>query len=364
MKKLIFTKRGNFLKVAFSVMRWHLDHYVLKRPSKPLVVGVFLTNKCNLHCEMCSIWRSQKKAELTLEDIVRLVDRLTPGCCYFSFSGGEPLLVKEIVAMVDYAARKIPYVHLVSNGLVMNADYARRLAGAGLSEISLSLDGEESYHNELRGNASSYAKVIEAIETITKETPDLKIVLNTVLFPGRLEQARHVIELAGKMGIYAKVQPVNRHFSFADAPHSPREIEFDMGDPEELREFVDYLSCTGHVLNSGYYLSHMLDYFSGKAVCPLIRPRCRVPHYFLEANPHGIISPCMYGTGWEKGIQLNAYDERNPDLISMKKELEHCRLCDETMYICYWEALINMPVFNYIKHTIFNYGHGKKRKIS
>lgn len=352
MKKLILSKRESFFRIAFYVFKWHIN-YLLKRNNKPLAIGVFLTNRCNLRCDMCTIWRSQNKVQLSMDDIKKILGVISPGCCYFSFSGGEPLLVKDVYDMIDYVSVKVPYVHLVSNGLLINAQAARQLAKTGLSEISLSLDGDEAYHNRLRGagTVNSYQKVIQAIENLKRNAPKIRIVLNTVILPGYANQARYVVELAGKLKIYVKVQPVNQHFYFSDVSDMPGEIEFDKQDPRELSELIGYLLKTGYVLNSSFYLRNIIHYFARDSHCSLIRPRCYLPYYFLEVNPHRIVSPCMFGTGWGGGLTIEEYVKKDNRFTSLQKKLESCRRCDRSMYVCYWETMANIPLTNFIKYN-------------
>jgi MoaA/NifB/PqqE/SkfB family radical SAM enzyme len=351
-KKLILSSPGNFFKIISYTLKWHIN-YSLRKKNKPLIIGVFLTNRCNLRCSMCSIWRAPDKKELNLDDIKKIVNAVSPGCVYFSFSGGEPLLVKNIYEMIAYAALKIPYVHLVSNGILIDTDVARRLAKSGLSEISLSLDGDEKYHNNLRGDRHSFLKVIQAIENIRRNAPRINIVLNTVIFPGHLNQVRYVVELAKKLKIYAKVQPVNPHFYFSGMQDLPPEIEFEKVDRKEILDLTKYLLKNKCVLNSKFYLKNIPNYFAQNFYCPLVHPLCRLPYYFLEANPYRVVSPCMFGTGWEEGVSIEEYATLSDKFVELQKKLETCRKCDESMYICYWEALINLPLKNFIKYNLF-----------
>jgi len=174
-----------------------------------------------------------------------------------------------------------------------------------------------------------------------------------VIFPGYINQVKHIVELAEKLKIYIKVQPVNQHFYFADAPDQPSEIEFDKIDSRELSELIKYLIKARHVLNSRFYLKNIINYFTRNSYCSLTRPRCLLPYYFLEANPHRIVSPCMFATGWEQGINLEEYIKQNDGFVALQKKLKNCRKCDKSMYICYWETMLNLPITNFIKYNIF-----------
>ena len=75
--------------------------------------------QCNLACDFClegSSPSDKRLASPTLADIKPYIDQaLTMGVEQFSFTGGEPFLVKEIIEMLDYASQYKP-VLVLTNG--------------------------------------------------------------------------------------------------------------------------------------------------------------------------------------------------------------------------------------------------------
>jgi len=279
---------------------------------------------------------------------------LPPGCCYFSFSGGEPLLVKDIDRMISYAAARIPYVHLVSNGLLLDTRMARRLKEAGLSEISLSLDGRKKWHNSIRGEEDSYDAVIAAVNCVQKSAPRMNIVLNTVLFPDAVEEARAAISMAKSLGVFIKIQPVNPHFQFEMADNLPPEPDFLKVDSAELESLVDECIQEKHVLNSKFYLNRIPSFFKGELTMPIIYPKCKLPYIYLECNSYGNVSPCMVATGWESDLTIEDISDplKMEKYRSLQKRLEQCRKCEKTMFICCWEPMIHFPISHLLKYGL------------
>ncbi len=339
--------------VARRALRWHLSRLLGGRPA-PVAVGLFVTSRCNLRCRMCGIWRDPEPKSLPYEDLVRLIDAVKSGCCYFSFSGGEPLLVGDIERMVAYAAARIPYVHLVSNGILVTPERCRALAAAGLDEISLSLDGEEEWHDRVRGEKGSFRAVLAAVSCLREHAPGMGIVLNTVLFPGAVEQARAAVRMARELSVAIKIQPVNRHYEFPGADDRPEGPDFSRGDEGELAAFIDECVRDRRVVNSRYYLKKIPDYFADRLECGPIHPRCRLPLFFLEANPHGFVSPCMFATGWESGVTIAdlATPKGRRRWRRLQDRLSRCRLCEESMYICYWEPMIQFPAAHFLRYGV------------
>jgi len=345
MKRLIFSNRKAHI-IGARIAKWYFDRYVRRRYS-PLIVAIFTTNLCNLKCDICSIWRGAPKASISLQQLKDVVDASSKSACYISFSGGEPLMVSDIIEMVSYASSRIPYTHMVSNGLLVTPDIVRQLARAGLTEISLSLDGDPSWHNKVRGSQKSYDAVINAIDCFKTEAPDMHVVVNTVIYPEALQETKRAVEISRKMGVLHKVQPVNKHFHFENSSSSPKELSFAGVGRKEVRDLVRYLLDAPNVANSRYFLKNISAYFGGGLICKPAYPKCFLPYFFLEVSAHGNVSPCMYGTGWDGVLHIGpdlAAGLRSEKFMECQKRLEGCRLCDKSMYACYWEPLIQFPL--------------------
>jgi cyclic pyranopterin phosphate synthase len=108
---------------------------------------VSLTDRCNLRCTYCMPAEGldwlPKPELLTDDEVARLVaigvERL--GITEVRFTGGEPLLRRNLVGIVAGAAalRPRPQVSLTTNGIGL-ARLAAPLADAGLDRVNVSLD--------------------------------------------------------------------------------------------------------------------------------------------------------------------------------------------------------------------------------
>jgi MoaA/NifB/PqqE/SkfB family radical SAM enzyme len=344
MKKLIFSKKA--LPMCLRALRWYYNYYI-RRTSRALILAIFTTNLCNLKCDICSIWSNASKSTLSFDQLKYLVDASAKTVAYISFSGGEPLLVPDIFKMVSYASAKIPYVHMVSNGLLMSPDAVKALKEAGLTEVSLSLDGEAAWHNKTHACEKSFDAVMTAVENFKRYAPGIPVVINTVIYPDRLEETKNAARIAAKLGVYHKAQPVNKHFSFEKSAKRPPDPDFRNIDRNELADLIEYLIKCPHVLNSRYFLRQIPRYFTGPLACGPTRPSCILPYFFLEVSAYGKVSPCMYATGWEGiadiGADLSGKLD-SEDYRACQQRLKKCRLCDESMYMCYWEPMIQFPL--------------------
>ena len=107
---------------------------------------VSLTDKCNLRCSYCMPpegleWLPGPDL-LTDDEVVRLVSvAVAEGVTEVRFTGGEPLLRRGLVSIVERvtALEPRPHTSLTTNGIGL-AKVAGALADAGLGRVNVSLD--------------------------------------------------------------------------------------------------------------------------------------------------------------------------------------------------------------------------------
>ncbi len=107
---------------------------------------VSVTDRCNFRCIYCmpeeGISVAPKENILTYEEIERLVSvAASLGMCRIRITGGEPLVRRDIVELVQKVAATpgIQETTLTTNGMLL-AQYAQSLAQAGLQRVNVSLD--------------------------------------------------------------------------------------------------------------------------------------------------------------------------------------------------------------------------------
>jgi cyclic pyranopterin phosphate synthase len=114
------------------------------RPLRNLRLSV--TDRCNLRCAYCMpeeeyVWLEREHL-LTFEELSRLVDVFVSlGVRKVRLTGGEPLLRRDLDALVAQLARKsaVEDLALTTNGVLL-AEQADALRRAGLHRVTVSLD--------------------------------------------------------------------------------------------------------------------------------------------------------------------------------------------------------------------------------
>jgi len=133
---------------------------------KSPVVVWNITQQCNLSCRHCYIQAEDKKLsnELTTEEAkVFIADLATIKVPVLLFSGGEPLLRKDIFELGAFAANSGIRPIISTNGTLINRQLAHSIKEAGFAYVGISIDGLERKHNEFRGLKNGFQKALEGI---------------------------------------------------------------------------------------------------------------------------------------------------------------------------------------------------------
>lgn len=129
-----------------------------------------ITNICNADCGFCGFARSQfdpkKRRSVTLKEAKDVIDiAVRNHIGYLLFVGGEPMIHRDLRAMVRYAARKGIKPMICTNGGLWTEENMRALASDGLSSVIMSIDAHDIVaHEKNRGLKDVCAKIRRANE--------------------------------------------------------------------------------------------------------------------------------------------------------------------------------------------------------
>jgi len=96
-------------------------HFVAKRGAGPLICGLAVTDRCNLHCRACHVSNNGAGDMPAAQVVAALHSAYDRGCRELYFTGGEPMLWSADGMQLDdlvAAARRMGYfhVHVYTNG--------------------------------------------------------------------------------------------------------------------------------------------------------------------------------------------------------------------------------------------------------
>jgi cyclic pyranopterin phosphate synthase len=152
-------------------------------------VRIAITEKCNLRCTYCmpeeGVDFKNGEQILSTEEILRSVRVLAEmGVKKVRFTGGEPLVRKDIVELVRGAANTpgITGVHLTTNGIIF-PKYAQQLMDAGLTGVNISLDTIDAQKFKDITRRPGEDKVLESIH-LAQSIGIPRVKVNIVLMRG------------------------------------------------------------------------------------------------------------------------------------------------------------------------------------
>ncbi|UZW14722.1 putative heme d1 biosynthesis radical SAM protein NirJ1 [Clostridium pasteurianum] len=124
------------------------------------------TRTCNLKCKHCYADSDSRiyEEELSTEEAKKFIDDLhgfkVP---VILFSGGEPLLRKDLFELIEYSTQRNIRSTISTNGTLIDKDAAIKLKQCGVGYVGISLDGIGKSHDEFRGTKGSFDNALRGI---------------------------------------------------------------------------------------------------------------------------------------------------------------------------------------------------------
>jgi 12,18-didecarboxysiroheme deacetylase len=181
-------------KLPSHLLQFSID----KRP----VVVWNITRRCNLKCVHCYAHAKNIPFdnELSTTEGKNLIDDLAEfGVPVILFSGGEPLVRKDLPELADYAVKKGMRAVISTNGTLITPQTARTLKDIGLSYIGISLDGMEEINDRFRGVKGAFKSALEGIENCKKA--GIKVGLRFTINKSNAGQIPEIFKLLEEMDI-------------------------------------------------------------------------------------------------------------------------------------------------------------------
>lgn len=164
-----------------------------KKGMLPIYLIFNVTNKCNSNCSTCFAWQYLNKdldKELKITEIGKISKSLGK-IEWLLISGGEPFLRKDLpeVIKIFYEQNKVRRLTIPTNSLSTekiknDVNKILELCPKLKIVISLSIDGIDEKHDEIRGVPGAFEKLkttYKELVEIKKENLNLSINLNTCL---------------------------------------------------------------------------------------------------------------------------------------------------------------------------------------
>jgi heme d1 biosynthesis radical SAM protein NirJ len=138
------------------------------KPSGPVVIWN-LTRRCNLTCKHCYALSADHDypGELSFAEVCTAMDDLRDyGVPVLILSGGEPLLRPDLFEIAARAQTQGFYTALSTNGTLIDAPMATRIAAQKFDYVGISIDGQRDTHDKFRRLKGAYDASLNAIRLL------------------------------------------------------------------------------------------------------------------------------------------------------------------------------------------------------
>jgi len=203
------------LKLLPAITGYKLSRSLNLKPPLPINITVSVTNLCNSKCKTCFIWKlyrdrlELKEEEFETWEFERTFESLGKKPIWFTLSGGEPYLrpdiVKICIAVCEYCS---PYIiNIPTNALLPSVieDKTRKILEQRNDVkliVNLSLDGVGEKHDEIRGIAGNFDRLIDTFQRLMKlkeEFRNLSIGVHSVISRYNVDQVLHLYEFVRRL---------------------------------------------------------------------------------------------------------------------------------------------------------------------
>lgn len=215
-----------------------------------------LTAKCDQHCQHCymsdsSTYLNEIKNELDLNTCFRIIDDFSEAIEQWgvsgriNFTGGDPLLKKEIFDIIAYTRKRNINVGILGNPNHLDFETASKLKELGVFRYQISIDGLEGTHDRLRRRKGAFRDAIRAVR-ILNEVGIPSVVMFTVS-KENADQLIDVIRLVAEENVaifdFARLTPIG----------SGKKLENQLMTPMEYRQLLfDVLEEYRRLKEHGY----------------------------------------------------------------------------------------------------------------
>jgi radical SAM protein with 4Fe4S-binding SPASM domain len=174
----------------------------------PSVLYLETTNRCNLRCKGCILYRGswEPDRDLSLNELVMITDQLPAPERVLLHGIGEPLLNQALFEMIRHLKQRQVYVLFNSNGVLLDERRQHDLIQAGLDEVRISLDAASAHGYRKIRNSDRFEQVVENIKSFIALQTRQQVVHPklSVWFLGtrdNIAELPGLVDLAAEMGI-------------------------------------------------------------------------------------------------------------------------------------------------------------------
>jgi len=221
---------------------------------KPVFGVLETTLACNLRCRHCgSSAGAPAQGELSDAEVEGVLCQFADlGTVLMAFTGGEPLLRRNVLGLARTVRDLGMELSFLTNGVAVNERIAREIARLEPAAVSVSIDGIGATHDAFRGVDGSFGRAVNALKLLDAAgAPHCMI---TTVVKSNIGELERIKELALELDVWTwQIQagiPIGR--LGADEVLAPRQVlevlDFIRSSRAECRGRVEVVpaDCMGY----------------------------------------------------------------------------------------------------------------------
>lgn len=167
---------------------------------RPYTLVAELTYRCPLRCSYCSnpIDWAKRKNELDTEAWLRVFREAEDlGVVGLNLTGGEPILRRDLEALIAGARKLDLYTNLITSGIPLSRARLEKFRAAGLDNVQVSVQDVDAKTSDRIAGLSSFEKKLAVCGWV--KDLGMPLTLNVVLHRDNLDHVAEIIALAERL---------------------------------------------------------------------------------------------------------------------------------------------------------------------
>lgn len=170
----------------------------------PLAVHLEVVAACNLSCTHCFAGElPRREPPLSLSELDTLFATMARmGAFRLGLTGGEPLLRKDLIDILDLATHHGLHPCLTTNALLLDEAMAKKLGARPLVWLNVSLDGATAETNDPVRGEGTFQRVLDKIAMLREHA---RFTLAFTVMKHNAHETRAFAEFAARIGAHTAV---------------------------------------------------------------------------------------------------------------------------------------------------------------
>lgn len=324
----------------------------INRFKAPLYVQFELTENCNNKCYFCynPLGRISGEELATNEVFDILVQLKDEGVFRINFNGGEPLMRKDFLQILEFAHSLGFELHMNTNSTLVTTDLAKNVSRFMKSVCTSILSSDEHAHDKMTGRIGAYRDVLRGIDIWREQ--NIEVEVNVCTSTENYYDIYNIGKLIAEHDCYALCStryilnsPENKHL-LLNRQQTEELIDLLIKVKEEIPAIRD-VSLPGPVpyceVGETYYEK-----------LRLLNVPCQYGYGLARISPVGIVTPCTISDDEMGNLRISTFSSIwSDDVWDKYTNMCHippsCQICSELQKcrggcVVYDQSMINAGI--------------------